>query len=305
MTNALLAQAQASGETTDQSVAQKGPVREITPAGVTPCRFVSYVETGSHMAYHEGKPTKNKEMVRGKFELLGKKHRNEFTNEAGETKVFYNTIEFGMGKDRELPLSSNEKAGFYKLFKKMDAGRGKKHMAEMLGEPFLIEIVHTKSPDGKQTYANMKKDGEWTVRAPFLETVGEDGEMETKALAVPEATLDLQFMDLNNPHQLQWDSIFIDGEYERTIKEEGKEDRKETVSKNFLQNRILASANFEGSKLQEILGGIDGIAAAIEESKPEAPEVLDEPETPAEQDAVETPEENNSGVADPLAALGF
>jgi len=309
-----LAKSAGEGEGNDQSVAQKGPTREITPAGKTPARFVSYVETGSHMAYHEGKATKNKPMVRGKFELLGKKHRNEHTDNEGNVKVWYNTIEFGMGKNRELPLSSNEKAGFYKLLKKMMAGRdGIKNMGEMLGEGFMIEIVHSKSTDGKQTYANMKKDGEWTVSAPFYDRPGDDGEMEAVALDIPAFNEPIQFLQQSKACKVMWDTLFIDGEFERTVKEEGKDERKEMVSKNFLQNRILASVTFEGSLLQEALGGIEGIV--IEEPskvEDETPVVMDDEAPAADEKAADLKkelgdekDEDTSGSDNPLAALGF
>ena len=126
--------------------------------------------------------------------------------------------------------------------------------AQMLGEAFLINVIHApgKDRDGNdKTYANMKDaDFNWQISAP-MQTDALTG--ETTKLPVPDPTIDLRLLLWDNPTKEQWDSVFIDGD--RTVKNEAGEDV--TESKNWLQKDIVTNAlNFAGSPLEQMLNGV-------------------------------------------------
>lgn len=268
----------------DQNEVQAGFEREVTPAGPTPARFIGYVELGKRKQRpYQGKEKPDAPMVRLTFELNGKKHRNSFEKD-GVTQEFTNTISVTIAK------KMSDKAVFWKLFKRMVAGRdGITHMAQMLGEGFMITVVHNEAEkDGKRVvYANIRDaEGTWTVGAPYMTVPDEDGEPVTKAVPVPEVTKPLQCLLWDNPSKEMWDSIFIDGTY---TKKDG--DKEVEVSKNWLQEDIVANAtDFIGSPLEEIVAGLSELS--LENDPVEAPE-----EAPAEKSA--------APADDPLAAMGL
>lgn len=282
--NALLAQAATAAEYQDQTEAPASFEYETPPAGYTTARFIGYVEVGKQkQRAFEGVEKPDAPMVRLTFELNGPKHITEYEKD-GEKKVRTNLIR------TSVTLSTHDKAGFSKLFKKMAAGRQDiKHMAQMLGEGFLIMVTHSKSKDGKKTYANIKDDGVWGVGAPCTTDPITN---ETTILNVPEATQPIQFFLWSAPTKEQWDSIFIDGDYEKEV-----DGVKQTISKNFIQNQCLEASNFVGSPLEAMLADIGG-SITSELAAPPAEEKKPEPK-PA-------PKEAPAPVADdPLAALGL
>lgn len=275
----------------DQSVVQKGFERKLTPAGPTPMRFVSYIEIGNHVEQYEGKDKDPAPQVRLRFELNGEAHKNEFEKD-GEKKVFYNTI------DIDIALSQNEKAGFFKLFKKMAYGRDAiKSMPAMLGEAFIGVIHHKKSQKTGKPYPVLKMDGEWQVGAPFTT------DPMTGAVTnydIPAATEKFQMLLWDNPTQQQWDSIFIDGTYEKEV--DGK---KVEVSKNFIQNKCLEAVNFQGSALEALVGAQTmDMPITLEDTPAEAPKEEKAPETPPAAETPAAPAESAPAAkTDPLAGL--
>lgn len=260
----------------DQTEVSKGFVREVTPAGYTPARFVSYIEVGKQpQRAFEGVAKPDAYEVRLAFELNGPKHINEYEVE-GVKKTGTNIIRI------TVTVSNNEKSNFYKLLQKMLYGRTDiNHMAQMLGEGFLINVTHNKSKDGTKTYANMKSDvwniGEAAVTDPITNLVTN--------IPVPAATQDMQCLIWDAPDQQMWDSVFIDGTYEREV-----EGVKVVKSKNFIQDLAMAASNFVGSPLEGlVMGGADLFLdkAAVQETPPETVT-----ETPADE-------------IDPLVALGL
>ena len=278
--NAIMDLANKAAETADHSVEQKGFVRELPPEGFTPARLISYVELGKHYQEFEGKKKdKADNMVRLVFELLGDQHRTEYEVD-GETRVRYNRI------TEEMPISQNAKAGFFKLFKKMQNGNDNiKHMAQMVGNSkFVIEVKHTVGKkDATKKYVFLKHDGEFKIQSNFMTNPMTNEVME---IPVPEAHSDLQILLWDHVDKQQWDSIYIDGTYKRTI---GKgDDAKEVeVSKNFIQEQCLAAENFAGSPLEALLAGLGMDMTITPEPKQESTPVTledtsDLPEPPKE-----------------------
>lgn len=164
-----------------------------------------------------------------------------------------------------MPKFTSDKSKYIKLFKKMTYGRDDiKHMAQMLNEAFLITVVHNKGEkNGKPvTYANITDaDGAFLVGAPQVENL-ETGEV-TK-IPVGPALSPIRIFLWNNPTKETWDSLFIDGT--REVKDG---DKVTQVSKNWLQNQILAATNFPGSPLEDMLSGSEELLEAIGEPEEE------------------------------------
>lgn len=257
----------------DYTEAQKGGnfTREIPQEGLAMARLVSYVELGKQVTKFKGEE-KIKDRVWLEFELYGKKY--PATNEeTGRDKPF--TVSF------EETLSRNERANFFKLFTRLNHDGTAKHMAQMLGRPFLLTIVHNTKGEGddKRTYVNVRNSEGYTIKPPFTESIDEEtGEGIRKVVNVPPAVAPLRAFVWNSARKDQWDSIFIDGRWPDKKDEQGNI-IKEGASKNFLQEKIRAAVNFPGSPIANLIGG----AAELDLGEAEKP-ARSEPkkEAPAE-----------------------
>ena len=283
----------------DQTVAKAGYEYKIPDKGATLARFVGYIELGKHPEFFNGKekehPAPYAKLV---FELLGAKHIT--TDEDGNKRstMYY----------QDVTIKTDEKAKFRKLFMKMRGGREDvKHMAQMLGEGFIIKIVHNTVGEGKdqKTYANIYDSGEWLVFPPVKEDPL-SGEVEV--IEVPPMMATPQLFLFDNPTKTQWDSIFIDGEY-TTKDDKGNET---TRSKNFIQRRIMEAKNFEGSAVEDMLSGLgeldltDDTDASEPEKQEDKPE--DKPKEPVKEEPkeeVKEPAKTEADVDDVFAELGI
>lgn len=238
------------------------------PAGVTIGRFIEYIEIGKQkQADYQGKKKPDAECVRLTFELLHpKKNLHEYEVE-GEKRVRADRVSIRVSK------KMSDKAKFKKLFNAMTYGRDSvKHMAQMLGEAFIITIYHNVvEKDGKKnTYVNLDNDGTYGISAPFVTDPLEDTKT---AVPVQDAISPLRLFLFNNPTKETWDSLFIDGTRERKLDGGAVEH----VSKNWLQELILSATNYTGSAVEALLGGVAELPTSEEEV--EQPEEIVE-ETP-------------------------
>lgn len=246
----------------DQSVTTAGGdfVYEVPPAGKTVARFIEYVELGVHpQKAFKGKDKPDVEYVRIAFELNSPKHVKEIELEGGVKKKVVNIVSVTLAK------KFGEKAAFKKLFNKMAYGREIKHMAKMLGEGFIIDVVHNSVGEGKdaKTYANIaSKDGEWFVSAPRAVNPLTD---EVSIIPVPDPLNPKRLFLFDNPNKPTWDSLFIDGT--KTVKDEKGVDKE--VSKNWMQERVKSAKNYAGSPLHQMLGG-GTVDVATDHAKAEA-----------------------------------
>lgn len=274
---------QAATEGPNMNEAQGGGdfERELPAAGLARLRLISYIEIGVHK---DGKPgqEKNKELVKLQFELSGPKHQPKKLDD-GRLIPHVVTI--------TLPLSLNEKANFYKLFKRMNHTGEYRHMAQMLGHDFLGTVVHRdngKEGADKRTYANLRDDGGYTIRPPFVEDP-ETGESK-RVTADPQITATKCFL-WNYATKEMWDALFIDGKYDDVVKD-GKVVR-EGGSKNYWQNQIKGAINFADSPIGNLL-----FAGEADLPGAEKPERSDD----AKQAATEA-DANANNNDDPLAAV--
>src|SRR5690606_22703107 len=103
--------------------------------GVTGARIVAYYEEGQHESEYEGKKKTQNEVIIV-FELIGKKHPPKEIN--GENVP--------VRLQMRLNLSTNEKAGYFKLFSRLRTEE--KHFVQLLGKPVLLEVVHKERGEG-------------------------------------------------------------------------------------------------------------------------------------------------------------
>lgn len=193
----------------------------LPPAGETIGRLVSYVELGPQMFSYQGKETGVAPAVSIGFELLHP----------------VKNMKDGKGQFVTFPimkLSMNTKARFFKLFTSMRYGRQDiRHMAQLVGEEFKITVEHSACGN----YANIA-----AVSKPYMTDMMSGEEVR---LNVPAASREMQMFLWNQPTLECWNSIFIDGEYEK----DGS-----TYSKNFLQNKIKSSPAYPGSSVEAMVG---------------------------------------------------
>lgn len=268
-----------AAQQTDMNEAQTGGgERRIPEAGLARLRFISYIEMGTH---HDEKYDKDKTEVVLQFELSGPKHEPFDIN--GKKVPHIITI-------REN-LSLNEKANFYKLFKRMNHTGEYTHMAQMLGKEFLGTVVNVTKGEGndKRTYSNLRDDGGYTIRPPFHE----DLEGNSVKVEVQPALTPLKCFLFDYATKDMWDSIFIDGRWDDKTDDNGKV-IKEGRSKNIWQEQIKKAKNWPGSAMAELLLG-DGADLPWSEGA-EKPERSETPEEPKKETSTGAP-------ADPLEGM--
>lgn len=264
----------AAAGTVEDLTVEKTFERELPKAGVAMLRLLEYIELGR---FKPNNPTyKPAHKVILTFELNHPKHMIEI-----DGKKVPQTLQVRLNK------GTTAKSGFMKLFKLMNEAAGGKyvHFAQMIGLPFLGTIYHNEVGEGKdkKVYANLDKDGAYSLRAPVqIDPVTE----EVKKIAIPEmqgtgkvflweneAMTDEQVLEM-------WDSIYIEGTREI---EDPKSKTKTEVSKNWIQELIMTNLDWEGSTTQALtqdhieldeLEGEEELATLEEEPVEEASKVF-------------------------------
>ena len=213
--NELLQQANAAAEyEQDMNIATKGGGGGILyPEGTVMARLVEYIELGSHRVEFQGKLKDAAPMARLGFAIYGEGYQQE-----DGTPGIIRTYEFS--------LSTNEKAKAFKLFKKLNYKGTAKRFSQLLNEPFLLKIVHTKPKDATQKpRAIIDLEG---FLPPF-------DPVSKAPYPVPAAPDDMFRLFLwSNPTKAMWDSLFVEGTFD------------DGNSKNFIQERCMAATDFPG-----------------------------------------------------------
>ena len=238
---------QAAKEGVDMNEAQSGGGDYSPPAeGACRLRLVGYIELGKHTKEYKGE-SKTKDEVQLTFELSGKKHPPLDI----DGKKVPLTLKVNLNK------SLNEKAHYYKMFKRMNHTGDAKIFAQLLGRAFIGTITHNTVGEGdsKRIYANLNDENGFTVRSPYTEDL-ESGETKLVKIAEPLSPIKCFLWDYADKEQ--WDALFIDGSWDEKTDDAGKV-IKEGKSKNFYQNKIKAADNFVGSPVEGILLGDAGL----------------------------------------------
>ena len=225
------------------------------PKGLARLRLVGYIELGQHVKKITGKPDKKEEQAWLIFELSGKGY---------EPKELEDGTKIPMRITVKLNKSLNEKATYYKLFKRMNYEQKATNFIQLLGQPFLGNVGHFEIPakeaGGQPTIiANFRDDaGNLTIRPPRIEAMDEEtGDVVVKPIPVAAAVSEQRCLVWNaKPEHLgkMWASLYIP-EAEASEGDDGKEQR----SRNVYQNTIKSALNFEGSPIHQYLqsAGVD------------------------------------------------
>lgn len=240
----------------DQTKATSGGGDYTPPAeGLARARLVSYIEVGKHMRKSKTFGDKVKDMVHITFELSGPKW---------EPKKLDNGDLVPQRLTIKEPLSVNSRARYYKLFLKMRDEREEiTHMAEMLGEAFLIRIKHREyevDTAGKKekriAVDTYNKDSGWQITPPYIlkdimdENDEPTGEQEKKNVTVSDPIGEMRLFIWDLADKEQWDSLYI---------EPGDGD----TSKNHIQELIVSAKNFIGSTAEAAAKGSDSLEAIL------------------------------------------
>jgi hypothetical protein len=260
---------QAAAETEDMTVEQKFE-RELPRAGVALLRFVSYIELGRQEP-RKGSGYKPALKVLLEFELNHPDHMVEIDGNKVPQRI---SIRLNKGK--------TSKSGFRKLFNLMNKACGGTytHFVQMLGKPFLGEIFHNSSEDGKKTYANLDDNGAYSLKAPV-----QIDALTNKQTPIPVAEVhgDLKAFLWENPsiedEQIieMWNSIYIEGT--REVVDEATKEKTEK-SKNWIQETIMANLDWEGSTTQALTQEHISIDEELVEETTSTPVTAEEDEVP-------------------------
>lgn len=231
--------AEAAAQTDYNETVAGGSDRRTPEAGITRLRLISYIETGQ---WRDEKYDKTKDGVTLQFELSGPKHAPTKLDDGREIPLVVTIRE---------SLSRNEKSNFSRLFKRMNHTGQYTHMAQMLGQDFLGEVVLNTSGEGSaaRTYANLRDTAGYTIRPPFASDFDTG---ESVRVTVAPALNAVKCFLWDHCDKEQWDSIFIDGRWDDKTDDKGNVTQ-EGRSKNFYQDTIRAATNFQGSPIAELL----------------------------------------------------
>lgn len=234
------------GDQSKESIARESKLMKPEAAGKCALRLIGYIETGMHTSPAQGKiPEKQNDEIKLVFEVVTPRHTTTRQDEkTGEEYIMRETINVHLKK------GSNPKSGFMNYFKRMDYGRGKTHLTQMLGEAFVGEILHVKDDTGaiKRAVLHDGQAGVYTIGAPVsIDPMTNESTM----LNIPEAKNALKCFIWANANQAMWDSLFF------------KADKSE---ESFWHKAIREADNFNGSPAQALLGGISDLPAGGVES---------------------------------------
>lgn len=277
-----------AAEHEDQTVAQSSFERELPPEGPTMVRLVEYIELGKQQQRaFQGKAKAPAPEVKITFEICDADQVVEVDKDGEKVRYPAKISLMAMTK------STHEKSKYTQLFRKMRYNRENvKHMAQMLGEPFVATIKHITSKNGK-VYASIQDESGFLIAPPFqINPVTKKKEV----YPCEERISPLRIFLWDRPTKGSWDALYIDGSYEM----EDKDGNKITKSKNFIQETLLNATNFAGSPLEQMLQGGDALpdatptvtkttrTSAAKATKQVAPKA-----EPIPEDVVESNEEND------------
>lgn len=209
---------------------------KLLPPGKSLARLVQYIEFGSQPQEFEGQAKAPADEMRLGFELYGEKYRND-----DGTPYVISTF--------DTAISTNAKAGAFKLFKLLNWKGLHKNWVSMVGELFIVEIVNVK------TKGATPKTVHRINMAGFLPPMDPLSEQPYAAPAMHEPNLKLFLFD--KPNMQCWNSIFIDGKFDNGD------------SKNFIQEKVLSALNFAGSPTEAMLM-TNGVSVVVPPRKPKA-----------------------------------
>lgn len=193
--------------------------------GIAPARLVGYFELGIHEIndYDRLGHRKDVALVDFVFELSGKGYE---PREGIPQRIAI-----------QEALSLAPDARFLGLFAAMNHRGKAKHMAELLGRPFMVEVFHRKSTDGERIYATLKGSHRtWPAGNGYRISAAPEDDVDMPLTELKAFIWDMADKDM-------WDSIFIEGEYPEQRDADGKVVRA-ARSKNVIQEKIASAKSW-------------------------------------------------------------
>lgn len=246
--------AQTGADMTEVQKGGSGP--RLLPLGVAQARLVEYVEFGQQPQEYKGVAKDPQLEFQLGFALTGFAPNPDpagqpipYANEDGSPHIW---------RPWPMSMSRNEKAGAYLTFKAMNYKGLHKHFAQMLGEAFLLPIVHlqpTKADQKVKSVGDLKN-----IRPPFY-----PDPLSGTIVNVPVASArdqDLKFFSWDHPTVEGWNALKVEGEFEN----KDASGAVTKVSKNRVQEAILGALDFSGSPL-ELLLKTSGVAFTVPPKK--------------------------------------
>ncbi|MGQ7938241.1 hypothetical protein [Paraburkholderia sp. D1E] len=202
-------------------------------AGMAYARLVGYFEIGKHEEANATGDMVLRDKVDLVFELSGPNHQPRKFDD-GTLAPRRVTV--------QETLSLDYRANFFKLFTIMNDAHGgaHRHMVLLLGKPFIVEVFHRRSKDGKKVYAGLKGLDGYNVRGTTVQDAV-TGKQSVIVVEPPLTELNAFVWELANRDM--WDSIHIPGFYEER-KDENGEVIAPARSKNVLQERVIRAKNW-------------------------------------------------------------
>ena len=133
---------------------------------------------------------------------------------------------------------------------------------EQIGEPFVVEIFHTKSTDGKKTYANLRGPNGYNVKGTTVQDPLTGAQV---SVPVDPAMTEIKAFIWDLADKEMWDSIHIPGEYPERKDEKGVV-TSPAKSKNLIQNLIMSAKNWPEHPVYAALKA-GGVEADLPESE--------------------------------------
>lgn len=194
----------------------------LLPVGYAFGRLVEYVELGMQQQTYNGTPKDPALEAQLGFALWGQGYQNE-----DGTPYLMRLFPFA--------ISRNDKAKSFKLFKLLNWDGLSTHFAQLIGKGFLVRIEH--EPKSK-TDATIVSRIQLDKFLPPIDPV------TAAPYAIPEAPDSMLRLFLwEKPTKEAWDELYQEGKWD------------DGSSKNRLQETIMGAIDFQGSPLQQLLGG--------------------------------------------------
>lgn len=252
---------QAANESEDMSEASKGGGGATPPnAGTCIATLVGYIELGRRIKKgYKGAPDKKMRKARWIFELAGGTNPHTKSEDGTQTFAKRITVHTWLPEPGKKP---SDKSGFYKLFSAINHAKDPKVKipAQLLGKHVKVivsqeEFTNESNEMIKYGSIGNAQDG-YRITPARVDMTDPDTGMPTgefRLINAPEVVSSQRCFLWEYATQQMWDSLFIEGEYEAVEAADGKAARA-AKSKNVIQEEIMLALDWQGSKMQSILG---------------------------------------------------
>lgn len=235
-------EAQAASGIDMREAVSGGQGARLLPAGIAFAQLIEVVELGKQPQEFNGQAKDPVLEVQLAFALTGQCQTpdangsfEKYTNEDGTPYII---------RPYPMAMHRNEKAAAFKLFKALNYKGTAKTFGQLLGQKWLVNVVHVAKSKVDKTLVSRLDMGSFR---PAIDP------MSGQAYPIPDAP-DSYFKAFSwtKPTLSAWDSLYVAGEWAAVEAKDGKPARA-AQSKNRVQETILGAVDFEGSPLMTLL----------------------------------------------------